>query len=161
MSSPASPHTDAVRWTGSISHLHYVGRWFLILLFLAAAAGSFFYAPAEQFEQIWIARGALILAAVLLALWVHFDRVQRRYTITEHRVIVEYGVISRRSNEIRLRDVRSINLARSGLPGMLGVGRLEFSSAATDDADVIFWNVPEAEKLRDLVRSLQSPELNP
>ena len=27
---------------------------------------------------------------------------------------------------------------------------------ATDDADVIFWNTPEAEKVRDLVRSLQT-----
>jgi len=26
---------------------------------------------------------------------------------------------------------------------------------ATEDADVIFWNTPEAEKVRDLVRSLQ------
>jgi len=33
---------------------------------------------------------------------------------------------------------------------------VEFSSAATDDADVTFWNISEAEKIRDLVRSLQS-----
>lgn len=51
--------------------------------------------------------------------------------------------------------MRSINLATQGLSGMLGIGRLEFSSAATEDADVIFWNTPSAEKVRDMVRSLQ------
>jgi hypothetical protein len=49
-----------------------------------------------------------------------------------------------------------INLQKRGLSGLLGIGRVEFSSAATDDADVIFWNTPEAEKVRDLVRSLQT-----
>ena len=57
---------------------------------------------------------------------------------------------------MRIQDIRSINLSTKGLPGMLGIGRLEFSSAATDDADVIFWNTPSAEKIRDMVRSLQA-----
>ena len=39
---------------------------------------------------------------------------------------------------------------------VVGIGRLEFSSAASDDAEVIFWNTPQAEKIRDMVRSLQS-----
>ena len=42
-----------------------------------------------------------------------------------------------------------------GLLGVLGVGRLEFSSAATDDAEVVFWQVPRAVWLRDTVRSLE------
>jgi uncharacterized membrane protein YdbT with pleckstrin-like domain len=71
-------------------------------------------------------------------------------------VSVEYGIVSRTSNEVRIQDIRSINLTKKGLSGLLGIGRVEFSSAATDDADVVFWNTPEAEKVRDLVRSLQS-----
>ena len=69
---------------------------------------------------------------------------------------VEYGIISRTSNEIRIPDIRSINLQKRGFSGLLGIGRVEFSSAATDDADVVFWNTPDAEKVRDLVRSLQT-----
>jgi len=70
---------------------------------------------------------------------------------------VEYGIISKQSTELRIQDIRSINLTTSGLSGLIGIGRLEFSSAASDDAEVIFWNTPHAEKIRDLVRSLQSP----
>jgi uncharacterized membrane protein YdbT with pleckstrin-like domain len=70
-------------------------------------------------------------------------------------VSVDYGIINRISNEVRIPDIRSINLQKTGFTGLFGIGRVEFSSAATDDADVIFWNTPEAEKVRDLVRSLQ------
>lgn len=147
---------ETVKWTGRVSHLCYFGRWLLVLLLLAAAAASFCYEPAERFEQIWIARGALLIAAMMIVIWIQAARIQRRYTVTDHRIIVEYGVVSKRSNDIRIQDVRSINLEVKGLLGMLGVGRLEFSSAATDDAEVIFWNAPHAEKVRDLVRSLQS-----
>ena len=45
---------------------------------------------------------------------------------------------------------------KTGITGLLGIGTVEFSSAATDDADVIFWNTPDAERVRDVVRSLQS-----
>jgi len=75
--------------------------------------------------------------------------------VTNKRVSVEYGIISRVSNEVRIPDIRSINLRKTGLTGLLGIGRVEFSSAATDDTDVVFWNIPDAEKVRDLVRSLQ------
>jgi len=80
---------------------------------------------------------------------------RRRYTVTNKRVAVDYGIVNRISNEVRISDIRSINLQKTGFTGLLGIGRVEFSSAATDDADVIFWNTPEAEKVRDLVRSLQ------
>jgi hypothetical protein len=75
--------------------------------------------------------------------------------VTNKRVAVDYGIINRISNEVRISDIRSINLQKTGFTGLLGIGRVEFSSSATEDADVIFWNTPEAEKVRDLVRSLQ------
>jgi hypothetical protein len=71
-------------------------------------------------------------------------------------VSAEFGIVNKSSNEVRIQDIRSITLRKSGIAGLLGIGNVEFSSAATDDADVIFWNTPEAEKARDLVRSLQS-----
>jgi uncharacterized membrane protein YdbT with pleckstrin-like domain len=88
--------------------------------------------------------------------WIQLDRIRRKYAVTDRRVSCEYGIINKNSNEVRVQDVRSINLRKTGISGLLGIGTVEFSSAATDDADVTFWNIPEAEKIRDLVRSLQS-----
>jgi uncharacterized membrane protein YdbT with pleckstrin-like domain len=104
---------------------------------------------------LWAARAALIVIIRLLVCWIQLDKRRRRYTVTNKRVAVDYGIVNCISNEVRISDIRSINLQKTGFTGLLGIGRVEFSSSATDDADVIFWNTPEAEKVRDLVRSLQ------
>jgi membrane protein YdbS with pleckstrin-like domain len=150
---PATP--EHTLWTGTVSNLHYAGKWFLALLLLGAACGSLWLVLPEYATLFRAARAALLLIAVLIIVWIQIDRRRRRYAVTSKRVSVEYGIISRISNEVRIQDIRSINLTKKGLSGLLGIGRVEFSSAATDDADVIFWNTPEAEKVRDLVRSLQ------
>src|ERR1700751_4085971 len=105
--------------------------------------------------MLWTAQAAFVVIALLLICWIQIDPMRCRYVVTNKRVSVEYGIINRISNEVRIPDIRSINLRKTGLSGLLGIGRVEFSSAATDDGDVIFWNTPEAEKVRALVRSLQ------
>lgn len=121
-----------------------------------AAGGSFLLRFPDSADLLWGVRAALLVLAVILVLWIQLDRTRRKYAVTDRRVSAEFGIINKTSNEVRIQDVRSINLRKTGITGLLGIGTVEFSSAATDDADVIFWNTPEAEKVRDLVRSLQS-----
>jgi uncharacterized membrane protein YdbT with pleckstrin-like domain len=158
MNEPAPVSTTTAEqtlWTGTVSNFHYAGKWLLVVILLAAAVGSFFLVLPDLGPILWAVRAALIVVALLVIGWIQIDRRRRRYAVTNKRVSVEYGIISRTSNEVRIPDIRSINLRKTGITGLLGIGRVEFSSAATDDADVIFWNTPEAEKVRDLVRSLQ------
>jgi membrane protein YdbS with pleckstrin-like domain len=155
MSAPATD-TEQVVWAGSVSQWHYAGKWLLVVVFLAALVASFLVHWIDDATTQWIVRGVLALLALILIVWIRLDRSGRKYTVTTRRVSVEYGIVSKRSNELRIQDIRSINLTTTGLSGLVGIGRLEFSSAATDDADVIFWNTPGAAKVRDLVRSLQT-----
>jgi uncharacterized membrane protein YdbT with pleckstrin-like domain len=156
MNDPAPATTEQTLWTGTVSNLHYAGKWFLVVILLGAVVGSFWLVLPDLANILWGVRAALVVIALLLIGWIQVDRRRRKYAVTNKRVSVEYGIISRTSNEIRIQDIRSINLRKSGFSGLLGIGRVEFSSAATDDADVIFWNTPDAEKVRDLVRSLQT-----
>jgi uncharacterized membrane protein YdbT with pleckstrin-like domain len=156
MNEPAPATTEQALWAGTVSNLHYAGKWFLIVILFGAVVGSFWLVLPDYANILWGARAALAVIGLLLIGWIQVDRRRRKYAVTNKRVSVEYGIISRTSNEIRIQDIRSINLTKKGLSGLLGIGRVEFSSAATDDADVIFWNIPEAEKVRDLVRSLQA-----
>jgi membrane protein YdbS with pleckstrin-like domain len=153
--SPKDPE-ESVVWSGSVSHWHYAGKWLFIILLLAAIVGSFLVDFGLDPSIAWIVRAALAGVMIILLIWISLDRSRRRYTVTNKRVSVEFGIIAKTSNEMRIQDIRSINLATAGLSGLIGIGRVEFSSAATDDADVIFWNVPGAEKIRDTVRSLQT-----
>ncbi len=158
MTDPASPvdHHEETIWSGSVSQWHYAGKWLLVVLLLGVCLASFPFSLGIDPTMLWIIRGALIVIAVALGAWIRLDRSGRKYIVTNKRISVEFGIISKQSTELRIQDIRSINLTTSGLSGLVGIGRLEFSSAASDDADVIFWNVPGAEKIRDTVRSLQA-----
>jgi uncharacterized membrane protein YdbT with pleckstrin-like domain len=155
MNEPAPATNEQTLWTGRVSHFHYLGKWLTVVILLVGVAVSFLFSLPNLGLILWAVRAALIVLALLLVCWIQLDRSRRRYSVTNKRVSVEYGIINRNSNEVRIHDIRSINLQKSGLSGLLGIGRVEFSSAAGDDAEVIFWNTPEAEKVRDLVRSLQ------
>ena len=156
MNDPTTPTAEQTLWQGSVSHFHYFGKWFLAVLLFGAICGSFFLHFPDLTPILWACRASLLVVAIGLMLWIQLDRSRRKYAVTNKRVSAEYGIVNKSSNEVRIQDVRSINLRKSGLSGLLGIGTVEFSSAATDDADVIFWNTPDAEKVRDLVRSLQS-----
>jgi membrane protein YdbS with pleckstrin-like domain len=156
MSEIETDNPEKTLWLGTVSQWHYAGKWFVIILLLAAAAATFFFKISDNDTIAWSIRGVLVLAVVVLFIWIRFDRASRKYTVTSKRVSVEFGIVSKQSNEMRIQDIRSINLTTKGFSGLLGIGRLEFSSAAADDADVVFWNTPNAEKIRDMVRSLQS-----
>jgi uncharacterized membrane protein YdbT with pleckstrin-like domain len=153
-SAPAQGN-EQILWTGTVSNFHYAGKWFLILILLAAVVASFLIVLPDLGLIPWAVRAAFLVLALLLFCWIQLDRRRRRYTVTNKRVSVDYGIVNRVSNEVRLSDIRSINLQKTGFTGLLGIGRVEFSSSATEDADVIFWNTPDAERIRDLVRSLQ------
>jgi len=156
MTDPAPPTTEQTLWSGTVSNFHYTGKWILIAILLIAIGASFWLKLPDYHLELWVARAVLAVLVLLLIGWIQLDRRRRRYAVTNRRVSAEFGIISRVSNEVRIQDIRSINLRQTGLLGLLGIGRVEFSSAAADDAEVIFWNIPGAEKVRDLVRSLQT-----
>jgi uncharacterized membrane protein YdbT with pleckstrin-like domain len=156
MSDPTPGSSEQILWSGTVSNLHYFGKWILIFILVGVLAGSFLISFPNSPGLLWATRAALLLLTLFLIFWIHLDRISRKYAVSNKRVSVEFGIVSKRSNEVRVQDIRSINLRKTGVSGLLGVGTVEFSSAATDDADVVFWNTPEAEKVRDLVRSLQA-----
>jgi uncharacterized membrane protein YdbT with pleckstrin-like domain len=120
-------------WTGRPSHWHYFGWWLLGLLLAAVGVG------------------------LLIIAWIFVDRARRTYTVTTRKVVIEWGLFAKSSDEVRIADIRSISVRRRGLPGLLGVGDVAFASAATTaDADIVFAAIPDANRIRDLVRKYQA-----
>lgn len=119
-------------WSGHPSHWHYFWPWFWGILLAVVGIG------------------------LLIIAWIYFDRSRRTYTVTTRMVILEWGLFARSSNEVRIDDIRSINVSKKGLLGLLGVGDIEFSSAASDKAEIVFSAVASASEVRDLVRKHQN-----
>jgi hypothetical protein len=114
----------------------------------------------DEHPTLWIWTGQLILGVILtvvligipILIHVFWSRNTTRYRVTNRRVTLETGVFTRHSRELRIEDIRSI-AARSNL---FGIGDVEFSSAARDDAEVIFSGISHVERVRDLVKQLQN-----
>ncbi|MCB1225955.1 MAG: PH domain-containing protein [Verrucomicrobiales bacterium] len=129
------------------SWLRYGRAWLLCaLLTVGAALGSIQ-------GVIFLAAGAAAAFGVLLVVAV--ARFSRDYYITEERVECLWGVIGRSSKEVRIRDIRSIDVRESWVTGMLGLGCVDFSSAANAGIEVSFEMIRSSHRVKELVRLLQ------
>lgn len=103
--------------------------------------------------------GTYLLAGVGLASLtfcsVVITRQLQEYYVTDERVEVDWGFIARSSKEIRIVDIRAIDVRQTGLLGFLGVGTLDFSSTASTSVEVSFKNVRRPHRIKELVRQLQ------
>lgn len=100
---------------------------------------------------------ALISGGCALALLgaITVGRLSRDYLVTEERVEVVWGILGRSSREVRICDIRSIDVYESGLKGLLGLGTVDFSSAANAGIEVQFRDIRNAHEVKELVRQLQ------
>jgi len=79
------------------------------------------------------------VAIVVLAGFI--KRVTTHYTITNRRLHIQRGIISRDIQETRLERVQNVNYNQSPLERLLQVGDVDFDTAAGDDYNFIFFGV--------------------
>jgi membrane protein YdbS with pleckstrin-like domain len=130
------------------SWLTYSKTLFLALL-LAIAAGLLF-----MIDPAWALLAAVLSLMVLFGVFV--SRATHEYIVTPQRVELIWGVIGRSSKEARICDIRSIDVHESGLKGLLGLGTIDFSTAANAGVEVQFRDVRRAHEVKELVRQLQN-----
>jgi hypothetical protein len=143
---PGQAAPEQVHWTGHPTWWKW-GWWLLLAVVLSVAAAGLCF-----FNLPLLVDLAPLPVALLIFLYVFFDRSLTRYTVTSKRVSLETGILDRKSRELRIQDIRSI----AADVNFLGYGKIEFSSAASDDVDVVFSAVARAAAVRDLVKKLQS-----
>jgi membrane protein YdbS with pleckstrin-like domain len=123
---------EKVAWEGRPSMLNYIGMWMLGVITLPIGVG---------------------LIIIISILWSYYSR---RYVISNKRVALETGIIVKSSNQLRVKDIRSINVSKIGLGALIfGIGSIELSTAATDKAEVVFSGIKNADEVRDLISRLQ------
>lgn len=83
---------------------------------------------------------ALVGAAITLLVG-FIKRVATRYTITNRRLHVKHGLVSREVQETRLERVQDVNYRQSALQRVLGIGDVDFDTAAGDPTDFVFAGV--------------------
>jgi uncharacterized membrane protein YdbT with pleckstrin-like domain len=76
------------------------------------------------------------LAVVLVAGLV--KRIETRYVVTNQRLRIRRGLLSRRVQQTRLDRVQNVNTTQSLLERLLRVGTVDFDTAGSDDSEFAF-----------------------
>lgn len=105
----------------------------LVVAFLASLVG----ADADVVTLIAVVG----VAATLLAGFI--KRVATSYTITNRRLHIKRGIVSRDIQETRLERVQNVNYSQSILQRLLQIGDVDFDTAAGDDYNFTFNGVAQ------------------
>ena len=81
----------------------------------------------------------VIVAITILAGFI--KRVATVYTITDRRLNIKRGIVSREVQETRLERVQNVNYNQSVYQRVMQIGDVDFDTAATDDYNFVFYGV--------------------
>lgn len=83
----------------------------------------------------------LIVGAAVTALAGFLRRVSTSYTITNRRLHIKHGIVSREVQETRLNRVQDVSYSQSVLQRLLHIGDVDFDTASNDPTDFVFAGV--------------------
>jgi uncharacterized membrane protein YdbT with pleckstrin-like domain len=129
---------------------------FSIFAMVFIVALSEFYGPAHTGMRIThLVSSAAAALAVYFLLLMFYRHLAWRYLIDDLNIESYQGVLARRVHSIRIADLRSINVNQTVMQRLLGVGDVEFSSAAGGEVEVVFFGVADPMQLKHRVQRLQ------
>ena len=86
----------------------------------------------------------IVLVVIALTVLVGFvKRWATTYTITNRRLNIKRGIVSREIQETRLERVQNVNYRQSIYQRLMQIGDVDFDTAATDDYNFVFVGVAE------------------
>jgi uncharacterized membrane protein YdbT with pleckstrin-like domain len=118
-------------------------NWRSILTFyvqgivLAVLVGVIVALAVSTGTGVGVALGIFVVAIVVGLL----KRIGTKYRITDQRLYIKHGLLSRREQHTRLERVQNVNTSQSFLQRVLGIGTVDFDTAGTDDSDFTFVGV--------------------
>jgi uncharacterized membrane protein YdbT with pleckstrin-like domain len=87
----------------------------------------------------------VILAVTILVGFI--KRVATVYTITDRRLNIKVGIVSRKVQETRLQRVQNVNYDQGVYERLMQIGDVEFTTAGTDESNFVFAGVSQPEQV--------------
>jgi uncharacterized membrane protein YdbT with pleckstrin-like domain len=88
---------------------------------------------------------AIVFALVVLAGFLF--RQTTTYTITNQRLTIRRGILSRHVQQTRVERVQNVNVDKSLVDRLMRVGQVDFDTAGADDSDFTFRGVANPEQV--------------
>jgi uncharacterized membrane protein YdbT with pleckstrin-like domain len=115
----------------------------LLLVLVGAAIAAGITTVAAKGSRTSAVVVVAIVGVALVVLVGFIKRVTTHYTITNKRLRIQRGIISREIQETRLERVQNVNFTQGVFQRMLQIGDVDFDTAGTDDANFVFEGVDE------------------
>jgi uncharacterized membrane protein YdbT with pleckstrin-like domain len=149
-------------WKGTPSPKVLIGRVIgLIVIVIAIPLAAHWFAGRtnviDRQESIikigwWVT--AIIFVIQLIRLVIALMRIRSTlYTITNQRILIENGVLSKSLNEIDLRTVDDTQFYQAFISRILGIGNVTLISTDKEEPVLVLHNVPDPRNLRETIRS--------
>ncbi len=94
------------------------------------------------------------LPIIVLCVIIAYRHLSWHFSIENGVIESRHGLIAREVRSVRVEDVRSINVKQTVLQRLLNLGDIEFSSAASNDAEVVFAGVSSPLKVKDKIQGM-------
>jgi uncharacterized membrane protein YdbT with pleckstrin-like domain len=124
------------------SMLAFYLRGLLVAIVAGVIAGLVSRVAGRTVDVFWVAVVVLVMFVVVLA-WGLIRRIATTYTITNRRLTIRAGLLSRELHECRLERVQNVNTRQRLLERLLGVGTVDFDTAAGAAYDFSFRGVED------------------
>jgi uncharacterized membrane protein YdbT with pleckstrin-like domain len=129
----------------------------LAMIVVAGALAGLITRVAGKSVSIPVVAAVVAAGIVLMLLGGLFRRLRTTYTITDRRLTVHIGILSRELHECRLERVQNVNASQSILERLLGIGTVDFDTAGGSEFDFKFRGVEGPQQIvRTVDRALQA-----
>ncbi len=128
----------------------------LVLGAIAVLAGIFVFVKNPPFEPLGL---ALIAGGFIIWAVVPLVRRSVKWMITSDRLIEQRGVLATMRREVELQDIRSIEVSRSLLQRLCGLGDVLIASAASADYLIRIGDVYDPDGVAETVRKARLKRL--
>jgi uncharacterized membrane protein YdbT with pleckstrin-like domain len=110
-------------------------------LLVAIVLGAIVYFVDDKNKSVLFLVILVVLAMTILIGFI--KRVATTYTITNRRLNIKRGIISRETQETRLERVQNVNFSQTVYQRVMQIGDVDFDTAASGDYDFVFVGVAE------------------
>jgi uncharacterized membrane protein YdbT with pleckstrin-like domain len=124
------------------SMLAFYVRGLLVAVVAGVIVGIVTRLTGRSVDVPWVSAAVLVVFVVVLA-WGLIRRIATTYTITNRRLTIRSGLLSRELHECRLERVQNVNTRQRLLERMLGIGTVDFDTAAGAAYDFSFRGVED------------------
>jgi uncharacterized membrane protein YdbT with pleckstrin-like domain len=144
-------------WSGRPSWraiLTFYIKWTLLAL-IPGVGGQVLSALGVDDVPLLLLWAVSVILFGLVVLFGWLQRVATQYTVTNERLHIRRGILSRRQFQTSTDRIQNVNTNQSALDRMLNVGDVDFDTAGTEDSSFRFGRIADPHALVHLVANLQ------